>query len=109
MVLTTELAGLLFTIFCALVGGGWALWRKNQSEIDKVRADVQKELDKIETKVDGVAASAISRAEYQSSIDKTERIMDSFGLAIRELSANMTQRIDMVLFELGRQNSGKKD
>ncbi len=113
-------AATLLAAIGLLVGGGYALWKDMTGKIDAAEARVsgsadeaakehEKEHDRMNARLDNLESSRVTREEHRIEMQAITRAMEAFALALRESTATMTQRIDTVLFEVGRQRHGKTD
>jgi hypothetical protein len=96
--MSLELISLIFTVVVTMVSGGFALWNMMDRKIKDTKADIMEEVKKLETAQSGM----VSRDEFQNSLNRMDKVMESVGLAIRDGNDTLTKRIDSVLFEIGR-------
>jgi len=114
--ITLELLGLLLAIASPLFIGAFALWGRIEKKFSAVDAAtvlrvaaLKLETDKIESRMADLEKTAVTKEDYQADRDATNRAIGEIGLALRETSATITSRIDLVLFEVGRNRNGKPD
>lgn len=53
--------------------------------------------------------NTVTREDYLQDRETVNRAMDGIALALRESQATVTSRIDLVLFEINRNNRAKPD
>lgn len=113
-------AATLLAAIGLLVGGGYALWKDMTGKIeaaesrvekaaDEAEAEHAKEHDRMNARLDNLESSRVTKEEHRIAMEAVSRAVEGFTLALRETTATMTQRIDTVLFEVGRHNRGKTD
>lgn len=126
--LTLELIGLIITgILVPLFGGVAWVWRNidskikegqkvTQTRIDEMAKERERLLNEIKTdeknledRLTLLERNSVSKEDHNNNMAAIHRSMDAVALALRETSATLTSRIDMVLFEVGRKNNAKPE
>ena len=126
MPITLEFLSLILGITAPLFVGAFAVWRmidkrvsekltsvedqislmkEERSRIVQERKEAEQGLGK---RVEKLETTSVSREDYLADRQTTDRAIESIALSLREGLNTVTQRIDLVLFEIGR-NNGKRD
>lgn len=126
MPITLEFISLILGITAPLFVGAFAVWRmidkrvsekltsvedqislmkEERSRIVQERKEAEQGLGK---RVEKLETTSVSREDYLADRQATDRAIESIALSLREGLNTVTQRIDLVLFEIGR-NNGKRD
>ena len=127
MPITFEFLTLLIGIAVPLFGGAFAVWRMIEKKVNEKLQGVSREIDLIkeerkrivserekaeeglDKRVEKLESTTVNREDYLMDRQSTDRAIESIALSLREGLNTVTQRIDLVLFEIGRNNNGKKD
>lgn len=126
MPITFEFLALLIGIAVPLFGGAFAVWRMIEKRVTEKLNGVEQQIDLMKEerkriveerkeaeqglvkRVDKLESTTVNREDYLMDRQSTDRAIESIALSLREGLNTVTQRIDLVLFEIGR-NNGKKD
>lgn len=103
-----EIGVALTVIFGAVLGAAFALWKWVDSKVKALEDSTDKKIEKVDLKIDNLEKNTVSKDDHHASMGAINKSIDSIALALRETGATLTSRIDLVLFEVGRQKSGTK-
>lgn len=126
MAITTEMILTLIGIATPLFGA--ALWlakqldKKVKDGLVKIELEVKAQADerkrlleergvldkRINDRIGELEKNSVHKDDYLQDRESTNRAIDGIALALRETSATITGRIDLVLFEVGRRNGHAK-
>lgn len=117
MTITTGMIVTLITIASPLFVGAFALWgriEKKFKEYDQAVAGrieaVKDEHRETQRRLSELEKTTVTKDDYINDRQATDRAIESIALSLREGLATVTGRIDLVLFEVGRQrNNGKQE
>lgn len=126
--LTIEVIAAIVTgILVPLFGGVAWVWKSigakikegqkaTEARLDEMAAERQRLLNEIKTdeknledRLTLLERNSVSKEDHNNNMAAIHRSMDAVALALRETSATLTSRIDMVLFEVGRKNNAKSE
>lgn len=126
MPITFEFLAILVSIAVPLLGGAFAVWRMIDKKVTDKLTGVEQQIKRMTEdstrivaerkeadqdlgkRVEKLENSTVNREDYLMDRQSTDRAIESIALSLREGLNTVTQRIDLVLFEIGR-NNGKKD
>lgn len=106
--MSVEFWSLMFAMAATIIGAAYTLWNRLSSKIDKVEANAAIQVAALKKDFDTLEKTVVLKEDHNESMRNMTRLVEGINLALREMGATMTQRIDMVLFEVGRQNNGNK-
>lgn len=127
MPITFEFIALLIGIVAPLFVGAFAVWRMIEKKVSEKLKSVEQQIDLMKEERTNIVSerkeaekglgervkkledTTVSRADYLMDRQSTDRAIESIALSLREGLNTVTQRIDLVLFEIGRSTHGKKD
>lgn len=109
MTITLELIVIVLGILTPVLGGAAAFWRMIERKINDRLSSLSTEVARLEKKVEKLEATSVSRDDYLTDRQSMERAIENIALSLREGLNTVTQRVDLVLFEIGRNNGNKKD
>ncbi len=104
-----EIGVALTVIFGAVLGAAFALWKWVDAKVKALEETTDKKIDKINDKVETLEKNTVSKEDHNTALVGMNRAMEGMALALRETGATLTSRIDLVLFEVGRQKNIKHD
>lgn len=117
MTITTGMIVTLITIASPLFVGAFALWSRIENKFKehdaatalrvKAVADEHKETQR---RLSELEKSTVTKEDYIIDRAATDRAIENIALSLRDGLSTVTGRIDLVLFEIGRQrNNGKQE
>lgn len=109
MVITTGMIVTLMAIASPLFAG--AIWffglvdkklkAQDTATVARVAA-VKEDHTNFKNRLELLEKNAVSKDDYQNDRDATNRAIEGIAIALRDTTATITGRIDLVLFEAGR-------
>lgn len=126
MPITLEFLSLILGITAPLFVGAFAVWRMIEKRVSEKLTSVEDQISLMKEersrivqerkeaeqglgkRVEKLETTSVSREDYLADRQTTDRAIESIALSLREGLNTVTQRIDLVLFEIGR-NNGKRD
>lgn len=120
MPITVEMILIIIGILTPVLGGVAAIWRMIDKKVNTQVSDLKKEVDRLEKataradevatkRIEKLETNTVSRDDYLTDRQSMERAIENIALSLREGLNTVTQRVDLVLFEIGRNNGNKKD
>lgn len=126
MPLTVEMITALIAIGGPVLALAFGAWKMIEKKVNESLTGVKLEVDNMKKertnlladrkaveadharRLESLEKNTVTREDYVMDRESTNRAIESIALTLRETTSTITSRIDLVLFEIGRQKHGEQ-
>lgn len=126
MPLTIEMITIFIGIAGPVLGLAIGAWKIIEKKVNESLKGVETQVDNMKTersnlladrkaieadharRLESLEKNTVTKEDYAFDRESTNRAIESIALTLRETTSTITSRIDLVLFEIGRQKHGEQ-